>query len=214
MTSDHLLDRDNVKIYLQYLAQIKTIIIVICFLDVIYDSNYRAFHTFSLIGFPCPSPPHPFHIFHRSQMQIYLFNCIFWDGRTYLIWCLSGWLVVASSPPCAARSDWKPRHKMINCCNGARLIHSQGCQLRWVSFALDGLLLVLTAPSRTHHPPSSSPNVLVIAAPLIECMKYYRRRSHLLSTLSSQLRRMMMRVHNIVTHPSPSAASHSAKTNR
>lgn len=141
MTSDHLLDRDNVKIYLQYLAQIKTIIIVICFLDVIYDSNYRAFHTFSLIGFPCPSPPRPFHIFHRSQTQIYLFNCIFWDGRTYLIWCLSGWLVVASSPPCAARSDWKPRHKMINCCNGARLIHSQGCQpLRWVSLALASCL--------------------------------------------------------------------------
>lgn len=144
MTSDHLLDRDNVKIYLRYLAQIKTIIIVICFLDVIYDSNYRAFHTFSLIGFPCPSlhrRARSTSFIVRRRRYICLTASSGTDGRTYLIWCLSGWLVVASSPPCAARSDWKPRHKMINCCNGARLIHSQGCQpLRWVSLALASCL--------------------------------------------------------------------------
>lgn len=62
-------------------AQIKTIIIVICFLDIIYDPNYRAFHTFFANWFshshfadwivcgPCVKSS-------SSWQDTYLFNCI------------------------------------------------------------------------------------------------------------------------------------------
>lgn len=65
-------------------AQIKTIIFVICFLDIIYDPNYRAFHTFFA------------NWFSHSHFAA---DCLWSRQGTYLFNCISGFDLTTHPPP-------------------------------------------------------------------------------------------------------------------